>query len=150
MEAPLLAEGLRKLAALIRLMQNGSIRRGSVLFWDEPEANLNPILSKTVTQTIYALARHEVQVVLATHDYLLASRLSLLAQDNTSLKDPLVRFIGLTAPGDEDGSVLEVSGGTQVGVGDKLEDLPRPLLVEALTQHADFEQRLLLNRLIEA
>ena len=44
LEAPMLAEGLRKLAAVAHLIRNGSITEKSTLFWDEPETNMNPIL----------------------------------------------------------------------------------------------------------
>ena len=38
----LVAEGWRKLGLLWLLIRNGALQKGSVLFWDEPEANLNP------------------------------------------------------------------------------------------------------------
>ncbi len=38
------AEGLRKLGLLWKLIRNGLLEKGSVLLWDEPEANLNPEL----------------------------------------------------------------------------------------------------------
>ena len=41
-EFTLLAEGFRKLGLLWLLIRNGSLPHGSVLFWDEPETNLNP------------------------------------------------------------------------------------------------------------
>jgi hypothetical protein len=37
-----MAEGYRKLAMLIFLLRYGVLERGSTLFWDEPEANLEP------------------------------------------------------------------------------------------------------------
>src|SRR5581483_1393682 len=148
MEAPLLAEGLRKLASLIRLLQNGSIRRGSVLFWDEPETNLNPILTNTIVETINELATHGVQVVLATHDYFVASRLSLIGQKRPEKgrRRTRVRFIGLAVPDDSDadGTVLE-SPGVLVHEADQLEALPEALLVKALIDHADFERSVVLK-----
>lgn len=42
LEFNLVAEGLRKIALLWQLIKNGTLERGSVLFWDEPEANINP------------------------------------------------------------------------------------------------------------
>lgn len=135
MEATLVAEGLRKVAVLIRLLQNGSIATGVTLFWDEPEANLNPVLSRTVAEVVLALGRSGVQVVLATHDYFLASRLSLRLSSGKGA--PEVRFIGLSASGDVDGTVIETADGVRVATADRLEDLPEALLVEALTLHAD-------------
>ena len=36
------AEGVRKISGLYRLIQNGWLKPGTTLFWDEPEANINP------------------------------------------------------------------------------------------------------------
>lgn len=82
-EAHLMAEGLRKVATIARLIENGSLRRECVLFWDEPEANLNPKLIKPMVEVLQTLASMGVQVFLATHDYLFANRLSLAAQYST-------------------------------------------------------------------
>ncbi|MGE3845109.1 MAG: AAA family ATPase [Vicinamibacterales bacterium] len=143
LEAPLMGEGLRKVASLIRLIQNGSITRGSTLFWDEPEANLNPILIRTIADVVLGLAQAGVQVILATHDFFLASRLSMRLGAGKAAD---VRFIGLTAPETADGAVLETADGVAVAEGANLEDLPSALLVEALVQHADDEQRADLGR----
>ncbi len=48
LEFSLLAEGLRKLGLLWILIQNGTLTNGSILFWDEPEANLNPKIIGTL------------------------------------------------------------------------------------------------------
>ena len=37
----LVAEGFKRLGTLSYLIRNGSVKKGSVLFWDEPEMNLN-------------------------------------------------------------------------------------------------------------
>ncbi|NRD59217.1 AAA family ATPase [Corallococcus exiguus] len=80
LEAHLLSEGLRKIGSLAHLIANGSLRENGVLFWDEPEANLNPQLVSQVVDFLLALARRDVQIVLSTHDHLLTRRLSLVAQ----------------------------------------------------------------------
>ena len=77
LEFSLLAEGLRKLALLWLLIQNGTLLKGSVLFWDEPEANLNPTLLATLAGVLLELQRLGVQVFLATHDYVLLKQLDL-------------------------------------------------------------------------
>ena len=69
LEFSLLAEGLRKLALLWLLIQNGTLLDGAVLFWDEPEANLNPKLYGPLVDVLLELQRGGVQVFLATHDY---------------------------------------------------------------------------------
>lgn len=77
LEFSLLAEGVRKLGLLWLLIQNGTLTKGSVLFWDEPEANLNPSLFGTAMETILELQRIGVQVFLATHDYVILKELDL-------------------------------------------------------------------------
>ncbi len=70
LESKLLAEGYRKLATVIYLIKNGQIKSGSYLFWDEPEANLNPALSELVVNLLVFLSTElEMQVFVATHDY---------------------------------------------------------------------------------
>ena len=56
LEFTLLAEGFRKLALLWLLIRNGSLQKGSVLFWDEPETNLNPKLIGTVIERPHGIA----------------------------------------------------------------------------------------------
>ena len=80
-EFTLLAEGLRKLGLLWLLIRNGSLRPGAVLFWDEPETNLNPKLYGVVVDVLLELQRVGVQVFLATHDYVVLKELDLQAKD---------------------------------------------------------------------
>ncbi|MEA1977585.1 MAG: AAA family ATPase, partial [Chloroflexota bacterium] len=82
LEAELSAEGYRKLGILQRLMQNGRIfpEVSGPLFWDEPEANLNPKLVKTVVTILIELARKGQQIFLATHDYVLLKWLDLMVE----------------------------------------------------------------------
>lgn len=84
LEFPLLAEGFRKLGLLYRLIQNESLTHGSMLFWDEPEANLNPQLSQTVVKILIELSKMGVQIFISTHDYVLLKEFHLAAteQDN--------------------------------------------------------------------
>ena len=77
LEFSLLAEGLRKLGLLWLLIQNGTLLEGSVLFWDEPEANLNPTLLAPLVGVLLELQRLGVQVFIATHDYVLLKQLDL-------------------------------------------------------------------------
>ena len=83
LEFTLLAEGIRKLGLLWVLIQNGTLLDGSVLLWDEPEANLNPKLMRTVVQILIELQRLGVQVFITTHHYHLLKEfdLQLQAQD---------------------------------------------------------------------
>lgn len=77
LEFTLLAEGIRKLALLWILIQNGTLTKGSVLCWDEPETNLNPKLMKTVVEILVELQRMGVQIFLTTHDYVILKEFDL-------------------------------------------------------------------------
>ena len=81
LEFSLLAAGIRKLALLWLLIRNGSLSKGSVLFWDEPETNLNPKMYGVLIQTLLELQRAGVQIFLATHDYVILKELDLRLKD---------------------------------------------------------------------
>ncbi len=89
-EFTLLAEGMRKLGLLWLLIRNGSLPEGSVLFWDEPEAHLNPKLLTVVIDALLQLQRSGVQILIATHEYAVLKELELLM-----LEDDEVRFHAL-------------------------------------------------------
>ena len=80
-EFTLLAEGLRKLGLLWLLIRNGTLKPGAVLFWDEPETNLNPKLYGVVIDVLLELQRLGVQMFLATHDYVILRELDLKAKE---------------------------------------------------------------------
>ncbi|MEK4230913.1 AAA family ATPase [Solibacillus sp. FSL H8-0538] len=65
----LLAEGYRKIATIVQLIANGTVQQNTILFWDEPESNINlkivPVLAKLFLQ----LARMGVQLFISTHSY---------------------------------------------------------------------------------
>jgi len=83
---PMVAEGVRKVATLVRLLDNGWLQPGSTLLWDEPEVNLNPKLMDEVVGAILALARSGVQVFLATHSYVILKELDLQAGPSDSVR----------------------------------------------------------------
>lgn len=71
-EFNLVAEGIRKIALLWQLVKNGILVNGSVLFWDEPEANINPIHIPVLAEMLIELQRNGVQIFISTHDYFLS------------------------------------------------------------------------------
>ena len=73
----LLAEGLRKIGLLSLLVRNGTLGPKCVLFWDEPETNLNPKLFKTVIAFLLQLQRLGSQIFIATHDYVILKEFDL-------------------------------------------------------------------------
>lgn len=81
MEFNLVAEGIRKLALLWKLLKNSALERGAVLFWDEPEANINPAYLRRVAEILLVLQRHGVQIFLSTHNYMLAKYIEVLKEE---------------------------------------------------------------------
>lgn len=77
LEMPLVAEGVRKLAMIARLIATGSLLDKGYLFWDEPETNLNPQLIKEVAEIILMLAGNGIQVFIATHSLFLLRELEI-------------------------------------------------------------------------
>lgn len=113
LEIPLLAEGLRKIGMLAQLIANGSLRQGTTLFWDEPEANLNPKLIRQVARTILALAQQGVQVFLATHSLFLLRELEIL-HETEPVEGVNPRYFGLhrSAKGVQ---VMQGDSGDEIG-----------------------------------
>lgn len=109
LEFTLLAEGMRKLALIWLLIQNGTLLSGSVLFWDEPEANLNPALMGEVVEVILELQRMGVQVFLTTHNYVLLKEFDLRKQ-----KDDQIRYLSLFR--DESEAVVAKASDSYLGV----------------------------------
>jgi predicted ATP-dependent endonuclease of OLD family len=90
-EMPLVAEGMRKLAMIARLIATGALLDKGYLFWDEPEANLNPKLIREVAKVIVDLSKSGIQVFIATHSYFLLKEIELL----TKKTNVDVQLIGL-------------------------------------------------------
>lgn len=127
-EINLLAEGLRKLATITQLLSNGSLQTGGTLFWDEPEANMNPRLIKMVAKTLFQLARNGIQVILATHSLFLLRELEILSARG-DFKEVGQRYFALKT----------VSGGVAVSHGDTPDKVdPLILLDESLDQSDRF------------
>lgn len=77
----LLSEGIRKLGLLSLLIQNGTISPRSILFWDEPESNLNPRLFKKLIEILFQLQEMGVQIFIATHSYVMLKELDLQTKE---------------------------------------------------------------------
>ncbi len=113
MEMHLVAEGLRKLAMLAYLIANGALKEKGYLFWDEPEANLNPRLIKLVAETILSLSKGGIQVFIATHSLFLLRELHIRQKRDFPKLD--ARYFGLHLQGDH----ATVMGGRSIDeVGD--------------------------------
>ncbi len=109
MEMHLVAEGLRKLAMLARLIATGSLVDKGFLFWDEPEASLNAKVVKLIARTILHLCQGGIQVVVASHSLFLLRKFEILLQ-SAEFKDAKARFFGLR----RDGNGVQIEQGASV------------------------------------
>ena len=133
LEVHLVAEGLRKLAMLAQLVVTGALVGKSSLFWDEPEANLNPKIIKRVARTILQLSRSGIQVFVATHSLFLLRELDISLR-TAEFRDISSRFFGLH-PGDngirvEQGDSIDTIGNIDA-LDEELSQSDRYLAVEA-------------------
>ena len=94
------------MALLWQLVKNGTLEKGSVLFWDEPEANINPKYISIIVDMLLELQRDGVQIFMSTHDYMLAKYFEIRKSEGNS-----VLFHSLNKT--EDG--VEVSSGYKFG-----------------------------------
>jgi hypothetical protein len=85
-EFSLEAEGLRKLGLIWKLIRNGLLEPGSILLWDEPEANLNPELFPLVADILLELQKNGVQIFAATHSYNFAKYLEIRRADQQQVQ----------------------------------------------------------------
>ncbi len=95
-DMPQVAEGIKKIGIFTRLIQNGSLRRNSILFIDEPETNLHPRAACALVNMLYDLSQAGVQIFLATHSYFVLKQLELIARRH---KEP-VQLCCLSREGD--------------------------------------------------
>ncbi len=127
MEMPLVAEGLRKVAMLARLISTGSLLDKDCLFWDEPESNLNPRLIREVARAVLAICKAGVQVFVATHSLFLLRELEILLEGEFEGVEQ--RYFGLCR-GDE---------GVEISQADDVAGInPLVLLDEDLAQSERF------------
>lgn len=117
-EMPMVAEGIRKLAMLAQLVAVGALQKDGFLFWDEPEANLNPRLIKVVARVILQLAKAGIQIFIATHSLFLLRELEVLqAAERTPVSQ---RYFALKQGAD----------GVEVEQGNAIDDLQTLVLLD--------------------
>ncbi len=107
----MIAEGLRKFGMLSYLIANDSLKENSIIFWDEPEANLNPKLIKQLAVFLIELTQYNIQIVIATHNLFLMKYFDYLIHHSD--KNIPATFFGL----------IKSEHGTQVEQGECLSQL---------------------------
>ena len=124
MEIALVAEGVRKIAMLAYLITNGSLNDKGILFWDEPETNLNPRLIKQLARSLMHLVKNNIQIFIATHSLFLLRELEILSA-LPEYKDLTERYI----------SFGNTNDGIEITQGNCIEDIDAIVsLDEALSQ----------------
>nr|MCU0346321.1 ATP-binding protein [Saprospiraceae bacterium] len=102
----------------------------TILFWDEPEANLNPKYILVVSKFLQTLAKAGCQIFVATHDYLLPYDLSLSKEyQDVEGGAPDMKFF----------SLYKGENGTAVEEGATMPDLNHDPIHEGLSQHNNRE-----------
>ncbi|MDR0764601.1 MAG: AAA family ATPase [Synergistaceae bacterium] len=79
------AEGFRKFGVLEKLIRNGLLEKDSILFWDEPECNINPELMSYLVDILLDLQMNGVQIFVATHSEIFASYFPVCKQKENSV-----------------------------------------------------------------
>lgn len=132
LEAQLVSEGVRKLAEIIYLINNGALTKNGILFWDEPEANLNPRYIKAVVDLLQILSRAGMQIFIATHDYLLSQELSLLAEYPSDIS---LKFFAMYKK--------SARAGVSIESGNSLVDIDNNSILDEFAAHYDHEASLM-------
>ncbi len=128
-EMSLVAEGFKRLGTLSYLIRNGSVRKGAILIWDEPETNLNSAHLATLVKVLMGLAKAGVQVILSTHSLFMLRELMIqLSEECNALVHR--RFFGMRVP-------HEKRNGVRVCYGDSLEDIGAIESLAAEIEQAD-------------
>lgn len=109
-EFDLLAEGTSKLGLLWLLIKNGTLDGNATLFWDEPEANINPSKLEILVPILLELQRIGVQIFITTHNYLLLKWFDLKKKNSDNVK-----FFSFTRE-EQGGEITTISGETYLDI----------------------------------
>lgn len=133
-EMGLVSEGYRKLATIMYLILSGSLSKNAILFWDEPETNMNPKMIQPMVEAIIELAKLGVQVFVTTHDYFIQQCFNMAAmfpaKDSPALKYSFI-------------SLYKSESGVDIESSDQLNTLSHNAIMEEFDQLYDREQGLL-------
>ena len=133
-EMGLVSEGYRKLSTVMYLILSGSLSKDSILFWDEPETNMNPKMIKPMTDALIALSKMGVQIFITTHDYFVQQCFGLNAEYEKKNRQEY-RFISLYRNNDSEPIQIESVS--------RLSDLTHNAIMEEFDALYDREQELI-------
>lgn len=82
----LTAEGIKKIEILNTLITNRQLRKGTVLFMDEPETALHPDAVRQMVEMLVAMSKAGIQIFIASHSYFVIKQLAICAKrDNLDI-----------------------------------------------------------------
>ena len=105
----------------------GILNKNATLFWDEPEANLNPALLRELAAILAELARQGFQIILATHSTDLLKEFHILSRQKDTMPLP-IKYFGLNA---------EPGEATRIVSTGNFEFLPDVVALEVELEQAD-------------
>ena len=136
-EMGLVSEGYRKLSTIMYLILTGSLSKDAILFWDEPETNMNPKMIKPMVDAILELAQMGVQVFVTTHDYFIQQCFFMAATysnyQKISKKELQYNFM----------SLFKTENGIECEQAKYLHELEHNAIMEEFDQLYDREQEML-------
>ena len=131
-EMGLVSEGYRKMATIMYLILSGSLTKDSILFWDEPETNMNPKMIKPMCDALTELAKMGVQIFVATHNYFVQQYFNMEAIYN---KDSKIKYNFISLYRNSD------SGEINAQCVDNLDDMTENAIMKEFDDLYDREQR---------
>lgn len=133
-EMSIVSEGYRKLSTISYLILSDSLNKNSVLFWDEPESNMNPKMIRHIASALVELSKMGVQIFIATHSYFVLQYFNLLASYPRANKNKTdIKFISLYKGG----------GTIQAEEGKQLSDIQNNAIMDEFDALYDWEQELM-------
>ena len=135
-EMGLVSEGYRKMATIMYLILSGSLTKDSILFWDEPETNMNPKMIKPMCDALTELAKMGVQIFVATHNYFVQQYFNMEAIYN---KDSKIKYNFISLYRNSD------SGEINAQCVDNLDDMTENAIMKEFDDLYDREQRFIFG-----
>lgn len=124
------AEGFRKIGILQQLLANQSLVPGASgpVFWDEPETNVNPKLTRMLVEILLDFSRNHQQIIIATHDYLLLKWFDVLSDP---AKEDRIRYHALYRD--------QTTGSVKIETCDDYKDLNQNAISDSFAELYDEE-----------
>ncbi len=132
-EMGLVSEGYKKLATIMYLILSGSLTKDSILFWDEPETNMNPKMIKPMTDALITLANMGVQIFVTTHDYFVLQSFNM---DSVYGKNKKMKYNFISLYNQENGEV-------RLEVAENLDGLEHNSIMKEFDELYNREQRMI-------